>query len=129
MELKPDCVRDVLLTIEAAPYGQEVPLATFLDELPQYNRDDIQYTIYQLNDGRYIDAQIKVILRQGPVVFCVKTMTCRGHEFLADLKSDSTWNKVKQIATTAGTLSLSSLATISKSVIANAITAALLSSQ
>ena len=60
MKLKHDCVRYVLLSLEAQGIGmlQGVQLSQILPKLvnDQYSEDDITYTFLQLLDGGYINA-------------------------------------------------------------------------
>lgn len=61
MKLKHDCVRYVLLTLEAQGLGMlhsGVELSQLLPEMvnSRYSEDDITYTLLQLLDGKYINA-------------------------------------------------------------------------
>lgn len=128
MKLNVDCVRDVLLTIEEhqtfGPNG-DLRIMSF-EEVCQllknkYSSEDIVYTLKQIIDSRYADGKlIKYV--DGSISGSVMDIAPCGHEFLANIKSDTNWNKVKEISKNLGTGSLTAIKDISTQVVANLIT-------
>lgn len=122
MTLDPDCVRDILLNIEAAPFGKRIDLSTLKKELPSYPEENIWYTCVKLKEGGYLDVSTSPALRSPlPVILKINGLTFNGHEFLNEIRQSSNWGKIKSVASTAGVNSLKALADISKEVAKAAI--------
>lgn len=126
MILNPDCVRDVLLSVEGCALGETLNLDTLREKTPQYSDEDLWYTVIKLDEGGYLDVLSTRMLRQPlPGIKAINSLTYNGHEFLNTIRSDGNWSKVKGTAKKAGVFSLSALSDIAKSVATAAITAAL----
>lgn len=131
MQLKPDCVRDVLLYLEEnlLVYGGEQNRVmrntigwkqVYEDEMlnKSYLIEDIQYTILQLSEAGMI--RIKLMSggqNRGIVGVDIEDITWCGHELLANLQGDQLWDTTKSIAKSLGTLSVKALSTIATSVV------------
>jgi len=125
VKLDHDCVRDVLLTVEAATRGQ-LRLPYLCRQLPQYDEDALNYTCLKLSEGGYLDAEIHAVCGETfPALIWINSMTYQGHEFLDTIRDDTNWGRVKATAKKAGVFSMSALAEISQGVAQAAITAAL----
>lgn len=120
MKLKHDCVRYVLLSLEAQGigmlhYGAE--LSQMLPELvnDQYSEDDITYTFLQLLDGKYINARYdKYASGFSLMVFDI---TWSGHEFL----DDEVWNQTKKATSTLKSVSIGVLKNVATAVLTGII--------
>ncbi len=127
--LSPDCVRDVLLSVESCGFGERLTLDSLKAKIPEYSEEDLWYTCLKLEEGGYIDL-IKVpgLRMPMPGIKEIRSLTYLGHEFLDSIREDNNWGKVKLVAKKAGTFSLSSLGEIAKEVAKSAILSALQSS-
>ena len=118
MKLNPDCVRDILLTVESNEFGQHMTLDYLCEKLPNYSCEDIHYCCLKLDDAGLLEVKAYSMLGQTmPDIKTIKDLTFNGHEFLADIKSDNAWNKTKSIAKDVGSFSIHALKDISVGVI------------
>ena len=108
MTLNQDCIRDVLLQIEAAGLTDFITEETLHAKLPNYTEDEICYACYMLGDAGY--------LRHAGVQ--VHGMTYKGHGFLDQIRDATVWDKVKKRAKALGAVALTALSDIAKDVIA-----------
>ena len=119
MKLNPDCIRDILLEIEGISDGvnsysyrsdrritqnsyssnkDEVELQYF----PKYDFEELNYHFQQCNlNGYLLDAK-----HGHDNLFIFKDLTPLGHEFLANIRDDNNWNKIKDSAKSVGSSSL-----------------------
>lgn len=125
MKLDHECVRNVLLTIEKAPYDALL-LNYIAEQLPQYDENTLNYTLWKLTEGGMLAAEMEVFPGNSiPVPIWITAMTYQGHEFLDTIRDDTTWGKVKDTAKKAGVFSLKALGEIAQGVAQAAITSAL----
>lgn len=119
MKLNPDCVRDILMALEELTTGvnttycfnswKDVPEQ--LTPLQKYPIDVLSYHIHQLAlAGMLYKAKFP---RDG---FTFMDLTPSAHEFLANIRQDTNWNKTKEIASKAGSFGLNILKSISEGV-------------
>ena len=119
MKLNPDCIRDILIALENLTTGvnttyifhswDEVPEQ--LPSLQKYPVDMLSYHIHQLDlCGMLYNANFP---RDG---FSFMHLTPSAHEFLANIRQETNWNKTKEIASKAGSFGLSILKSISEGV-------------
>lgn len=122
MILNPDCVRDILLTVESKEFGAIITLNNLMDDLPQYSESELHYTCLKMSEGNLLDIlPVKCLGSNMPGIKYINSITYYGHEFLENIKSDTAWNKTKEIAKTVGSYSLSTLGTIASNVITELI--------
>lgn len=127
MQLNLNCVRDILVAVEGKPLGAQWTLTQLQSAVPEYTEDDVVYTCLKLQEGGFLEvATTKSLRNPVPIILRIRELTFAGHEFLADIKSDTTWNKVLNSAKKAGVSSLKSLMQIAQAVAAAAISSALL---
>lgn len=122
MKLNPDCIRDILITIEDnTGFGKYMSynLNSTYDLLQKYTFDEVRYHIDQCELSNLITKVNKFI--DGSCL--VQDLSPSGHQFLADIRSDNNWNKTKSIAKTVGTSSLTAIKEIATNVIAEVIKA------
>ena len=121
MRLNPDCVRDILLVVEEySNFGKTVKFSSSQDytQLKDYTNDEVFYHIKQCQLNGLLT---RVDWTMDPHCF-VYDLSPGGHEFLANIRADTNWNKVKQTAKSVGSESLSVLTQIAGQVISNLIT-------
>lgn len=126
MKLNPDCIRDILLAMESCSFGQQLTLDGLHEQLPDYNEDELWYTVLKLSEAGFLEVTTISVLRMSmPGIKSIKDITYSGHEFLNSVRENRNWKSVKNIAAKAGTFSIHSLGIIAQSVASTAITAAL----
>ncbi|WP_432226906.1 DUF2513 domain-containing protein [Limosilactobacillus fermentum] len=124
MKLKHDCVRYVLLTLEAQGLDMlhsGVELSQLLPEMvnSRYSEDDITYTLLQLLDGKYINADYqKYALGFSLIVFDI---TWSGHELLDSIRDDEVWNQTKKVTSSIKSVSIGVLKNVATAVLTGII--------
>lgn len=122
MKLNPDCIRDILISVEEMDYGSMYTISKLHEKLPIYSEDELQYHCIQLLDGGFLNAKtINVIGYTGPQIWRIFDLTYQGHQFLADIRSDTAWNRTKEIAKNIGSESIHALTDIAVGVVTSAI--------
>lgn len=123
MTLNPDCVRDILLTVENNAFGETLTLTKLHEKLTNYSKEEIHYCCLKLNEGGYLDlVTLNLLGCNVPQIKIIKDLTLNGHEFLENIKSDTNWIKTKNIAKKVGSSSLSTIKEIAIQVISSIIT-------
>lgn len=123
MRLKPECVRDVLLAMEACSIDECLTYSDLCDRLPQHSKDDVRYTCLKLIEARYIDGlTTKTLSDPSPVVIAITDITYSGHEFLNTIRPDTVWEKTKSAIGKIGGTSLPIILDIAKSIATRLIT-------
>jgi hypothetical protein len=95
MQFDPDLARRILLEVEATPPNQHVPDIKFSDV--------DEHTVYEhielLTDAGLVEALFKPSGRGGHRIFAarVRRLTHAGHEFLANARNESVWEKTKAL--------------------------------
>lgn len=120
MRLNPDCVRDILLTVEEHSGVKRfisLPHPTF-ERLQKYSDSEVLYHIRQCDLAGFLYK----VQPFGNDRLLIHDLTPKGHEFLADVRKDSIWNKTKETAESVGSSSLSALAQIAAGVVQAMIT-------
>lgn len=131
MTLEPELVRAVLLYLEdhLILYKEDQETRRFqilgvtttelcsapeLSEFPEY---DIVYAVWKLYEGGMITLE-KAPERDADFYYLtVLSITWEGHEFLANIKSDTVWNKASEKAKELGNVSIKALAFFAKTII------------
>ena len=125
MQLNPDCIRDILITMEKQPFNHPV---NFDDMLPllenHYDSNVVEYNALKLKEAGFIRA-ITSSDTEGEYLVTFFDITYSGHQFLANIRSDNIWNDVKEVSKKVGTNSVSALYQIASGVIAAIIKAQL----
>ena len=113
MKLNPDCIRSILLTAEdicdfSTPwvYDKDKEKGSFLSN---YSHEEIVYHIRQCDASDLIDGF--QFYEDGNTVY-IGDLTPEGHSFLANIRNDTFFNKVKSIAAELGLGSLNDLTQI-----------------
>ncbi len=74
-------------------------------ELKEYSKNEIAHSIKVLNDYGYIDCEFKKYIT-GSIDCLVSDITNTGHEFINQIRNDTTWNKLKPKLGKAGVFTL-----------------------
>lgn len=126
MRLNPDCIRDILLSVEdntgyydSLEYPQEINKCPLLKK---YTDEEIRYHIIQCKKSYLLEVE-KVDFDDN---IDISDLTPSGHEFLANIRADNVWSKTKTIAEKVGSHSLDTLTKISVGVISEIIKSQLL---
>lgn len=117
MQLNPNCVRDVLIAVEAnTGYNTYFDYPKELDQAPslsKYSDEEIRYHIMQCSKANLIELQR--CDQSGHIG--IADLTPYGHEFLANIRSDTVWNSVKAVSSKIGSTSISALTQIATGTI------------
>lgn len=111
MKLDLKCVRDILMLCEDfdfLSYDLEwVPLSLhyFLQKLPCYKKNQIAYTLIQLDEAGYINAQ-SVCYDDGIGDIFVERLTYAGHELIDTIRPKSVWDKMSKTISELSEISL-----------------------
>lgn len=118
MRLNPDCVRDILMSIEEISTGKNHIIISSenykaFDLLKKYEYTVIEYHINQCDMcGFFFDYSQKL-----NKTYWVRDLTPKAHDFLANIRDNSIWNKAKGIIIQAGSSSLNLLVSIAAEVV------------
>ena len=120
MRLNPDCIRDILLTVEDnTTFGNFLSFGNATDyaQLSSYSTDEVLYHIKQCELSGLLT---KVSWYIGGSCL-IHDLSPYGHEFLANIRSNTNWNKTKEITKKVGTTSLNAIIQIASNVISELI--------
>lgn len=113
MKLEIECVRDILITLEQQPDFVKMTTHNFASLLPQYTFKQIVYTCWRLYEGGYINLFLFCPANSSdPIIRCIGDLTFQGHEFLADIKPKSNWDKLSSALKLGGSASLKAIANV-----------------
>ena len=111
MKLDIECVRDVLLELEALPVDCHT-VNDFPDSIAKHGVDNVEYTLAKLKEADYINADIRLFPNGQYDFYGIYCMTFRGHEYLASVKQPDVWEKLKHATTTGGSAGIKLLGDI-----------------
>jgi hypothetical protein len=122
MKLNMDCIRDILIAVESLNYGDVYTISKLHDNLPKYSEETLDYHCRQLTDAGFLDA-LTINATGGPYpnIVDIRDLTFSGHQFLADIRSDTTWNKTKDMAKSVGVESLHAIRDIAVGVVTSIV--------
>ncbi len=124
MKLNHDCIRKVLLLLEDmcnismnndTYCWKSANISDLCDALPDFDRKDIFYSLFNLEQAGFIDV-LSQYADGGVYVYSVNYITFTGHEYLANIKNDNNWKKTKEIGSKVGALSLNIISKIAEGV-------------
>ena len=129
MKLDLECVRSVMLCLESnlrivdSNGTLEKPgmsLEALCELLPDYRKEDIFYSLYNLDQAGYINISVKWL--NLAVYYCfINHITYSGHEFLEGIRDTNRWSKIKGISASVRDYSLSAISSIAEGVTSAAI--------
>lgn len=120
MRLNPDCIRDILLYVEKnTDYENHASLLDKEDfkKFSNYSYNEIMYHIKQCDSSGFFLGKVKYWY-DG---FIIDDLSPAGHEFLANIRRDTNWEKTKELSKKVGSSSLEVIKDISAQVISNLI--------
>ena len=119
MRLNPDCIRDILLYIESQTDSEidSVEFEELIDNLTDYDENTLHYHVNQISKSDLVDS---VFYADDKPLF-ISDLSPEGHEFLSNVRSNTNWNKTKEIAKNVGSSPINSLKEIAVSVISELI--------
>jgi hypothetical protein len=118
MKLNPDCIRDVLLDVEEkCDYINCFEFPDDSNRLKSYDRNTALYHIKQCDRSGLITG-FKTLLNTGCLI---GDLSPSGHEFLSNIRSETTWNATKEITKKIGTDSLSAMLQVASGIVAEII--------
>ncbi len=122
MRLNPDCIRDILLTVEEK-CDFDMPWEYNKDDIDSdylcnYSHNEIVYHIRQAEESRLITG---LHYYDGGSSVLISDLSPKGHEFLSNIRSDTVWNDVKEVSTKVGSRSLTAITQIASGVITQII--------
>ena len=107
MKLNPDCIRDILLSIEETTDCDNSFVyesgKTHIQRLEKYSDDEVVYHLRQCNMAGLL---VGYDFSFGRGYNEAEDLSPAGHEFLAKIRSNSIWGKTKSILSSIGTTSL-----------------------
>lgn len=120
MRLNPDCTRDLLMFFEekTEPHScLSYSPKEISEALPKYPIKELLYHVSQCAESdMFIGYQ-----EDCSGNFLIRDISPKAHEFLANIREDTVWNKTKGVAKDVGSNSLNALCQIASSVITAAI--------
>lgn len=124
MRLDPDCVRDVLLAVEAAKADEHISPRTLHDALPQYSESEIEYTCLILDDGGFLKAtNVQLPGQDRPGVKSIIRLTYRGHEFIAKTRDVERWHGIMKALPAIRNYSIDAINAVAEGMTSSAISA------
>lgn len=133
MKLNTDCIREVMLQVEkehiftVTDDGLIVrycfPADTLYEKLPQFTKEEIFYTVFNLEQAGYLDVDIQ--WAGGGIVFncTINHMTYAGHEFLDRIRDPKHWSVIKGGLSAVRNYSLDAINAIASGITSAAISA------
>lgn len=126
MVLNPECVRDVLLAVESADWGEYVSPRTLHNSMPQYSESEIEYTCLLLGDGGFmVVTTVQLPALEIPSVKSIVRLTYNGHELLAKIRDTDRWHGIKKALPAIRNYSIDAINAVSDGMTSAAITALL----
>jgi len=131
MILNPDCIRDLMLFFEEHTYVMNSDertgrfhavspiLFSKIPPLDKYTLDEIVYHCIQLSESKYIITDFSFENYCHASMFSLSAIyyvTPKGHEFIASIKLQNTWNSVKSVLKPLGSISLAALESVSAGI-------------
>ncbi|ALS03067.1 hypothetical protein ATZ33_17285 [Enterococcus silesiacus] len=120
MRLNPDCIRDILLTVEEIcdpNHLFDYRSDSDNEHIKNYDENTLYYHFRQADlSGLLYKAGYDMAGN-----FYAYDLTPTGHQFINDIRSDNNWKTTKSIASKAGSYSLDALKSIATGVITNII--------
>lgn len=120
MKLNPDCIRDILLCVEThtdldnmlSISPNEMP-----SELSHYSVDEVMYHLKQTELSGFIAVHSWYCDGECEIHYLLP----EGHQFLANIRSETVWSNVKEVSKKVGSNSLQAIVQIATGVITQII--------
>ena len=99
MKLNPDCTRAILMAVEdTCDYNHMFRYSCHNNLNEKFSSDEIKYHARQCDLAGFFYKYSDEIDDDWSVI----DLSPKGHEFLANIRSDTVWNNVKDISTKVG---------------------------
>ena len=121
MKLNPDCIRDLLLDVEAKSTFDNVVIYYEETDEPLFNKYGVDTVFYHIRQADYAGFFIGEVTYTFDLSAIIIDLSPEAHEFLANIRQDTNWNKTKSIASKVGSFSLNVLKDISVGVVSKVI--------
>lgn len=113
MRLNPDCIRDILFAVEEnTGYHSVMSIDeenyTEFQQLSKYEYGEVAYHINQCNLSGYF-TEFSAMIDDS---YMIVDLTPKGHEFLANIRSESAWKEIMDKASKIGSFSLPFIAEV-----------------
>jgi len=107
MKFDLNCVRQILLTIEA----QDAPLRMFPQKfcelIPDYDDKEIEYCCRRLNEANFLNLFFfQSCGKPEDEIQLICDLTFQGHQFLESIRDNSNWNKILEACKKVGAFSI-----------------------
>lgn len=111
MRLNPDCIRDIMLTLEKKlvinEYGKTIPLSfeevSQIPSLKHYEKPILFFHLNELFECNMLKKGKRYIHESNHQI---ASITNTGYIFIDSIKSDTKWNKFKNSLKSMGTITL-----------------------
>lgn len=118
MKLNPECVRDILLSVEAGTGKVPISANQIISNNNSYARDEVLYHISQCNMNGYFYGYMENVLGE----ITIEDLSPKGHDLLQKIREPQQWEKIKKaLLKVGGSITLG----IIENIAANLITASL----
>ncbi|MBQ5851730.1 MAG: DUF2513 domain-containing protein [Lachnospiraceae bacterium] len=121
MRLNPDCIRALLMYFEEKT-DDSITICSF-DEIAETIHFDAKEISYHVNQCNFHGFLINYKPYNTGDSFMINDISPSAHAFLANIRQDTTWNGIKDVAKKVGSVSLDALVQISSNVITELIKA------
>ena len=128
MKLDYDLVRIILLKLEEMIIIDDsftlhtAGINAICDQLPDYGKGQILYTLIKLSEGRYIelsDISLNLAGKYNAHGIDVMQITFSGHQYLDSIRDSQLWGKIKEKTSS---LTFSVISSVATKLMLNAIT-------
>lgn len=115
MRLNPDCIRDILLYIEANTNFEidSIDVNDIEEELSNYDSKTLYYHIQMIEESELVDNVVWAENRPWEI----SNLSYNGHQFLSNIYDDKIWKKVKNYINKLPSVSLQVLISIAPTLL------------
>ena len=124
MKLDPDCIRDILLTVEEnTDIYKSFDYSKGENNYPRLQKYDHNELLYHMRQCHLSDLVVGFLPLDAGNNVLIKDLSPQGHQFLANIRQDNIWNGTKKIAAKIGSKSLDTMVQIASNVVTELIKA------
>lgn len=121
MKFDIDCAREILLTLEAKENNCSMSFIELNNSLPSYSGKPttVMYHCFKLEEAGFITLELKD--NRSGYIERITDITFAGHQFIADIRDNNNWKKIKQKAAAVGSFSVKAVSQIAITVVSELI--------
>ena len=119
MILNHDCVRDLMLFAEENLNMHNYIKCSTL-EINHYSTDELIYAASKLIQANYLEGKIQKYI-DGNIEVIVTSITCKGHEFLDNIRDNGVWDKTKNVVGKLSSVSINLISNVAAQIITKII--------